>query len=136
VTVRLVHVGIRESSAKRFFDDEQLPGWSDQDAVGEVSFQKWTDDETSYMVMITTKIQGEQHAVKATIAALYEIAGEAAPQTTDEAHDFVASRLDELMPFMRQAVFTASGQVWPIRPIMLDAFGTLGEAERADSAGN
>jgi len=55
-----------------------------------------------------------------TIAALYEFVDEPIPTQDEKRRNFYHDHLAEMVPFLRQAVYTASSQVWPIRPIMMD----------------
>lgn len=129
MTVRLLHVGVQESNARRFLSDEKMPDWVESgEHEGNFAFQSWAEDQA--MVLVTVQMAGDQHIVRVTIAALYEfIDGDAVPSEHDDIRAFYRDHMAELLPFVRQAVHTASSQVWPVRPIMLDVLAaTAGEA--------
>jgi hypothetical protein len=71
------------------------------------------------MIDLTAGLEGESHAVRVTISALYKVDADIIALPEEEREEFARAHLDELMPFMRQALFTASSQVWPVKPIML-----------------
>jgi hypothetical protein len=124
MTIRLIHVGAQESSARRFLPGDDVPDWAGGGADnGSFAFRRWADDQA--LASLTVRMAGDQHAVRVTLAALYEFSGEDdIPSGEDEIQAFYREHVAELMPFLRQAVHTASSQVWPIKPIMLDALAT------------
>lgn len=131
MTVRLIHVGVQESSARRFLSDEEMPDWAQNEKhEGNFSFKPWADDQV--MVLLTAQMAGEQHAVLVTIAALYEfVDGDTVPSERDDIQAFYQAHITELLPFMRQAIHAASSQVWPVRPIMLDVLAATPEEAAA-----
>ncbi len=74
MTVRLVHVGVRESLARRYLPGEDPPDWvgNDEDE-GNFALLGWGENQT--MALLTAAMTGDQHSVRVTIAALYEFAG-------------------------------------------------------------
>jgi hypothetical protein len=136
VTAKLIHVGVVESSARRFLKGETPPDWFEKrDNKGLFAMQPWSDDQV--MVMLTAQMVGEEHAVKVQIGALYEFVNEDPPSESDAIRKFFIAHTEELVPFLRQAVHAASSQVWPIRPIMMDTVHTdLRPAEATEVAGS
>jgi hypothetical protein len=124
MSIRLIHVGVQESNARRFLPGEDVPEWTGgAPDHGTFALRRWAEDQA--MVSLTAHMAGEQHVVRVTIAALYEFTGDdRVPAREDEIRAFYRERAVELMPFLRQAVHTASSQVWPVKPIMLDVLAT------------
>lgn len=124
MSVRLIHVGVQESSARRFMPGEPAPDWLTSSVdEGDFAFHPWGEHQA--MASLTAKMTGDQHAVRVTIAALYEFDdGDAAPTDEADVRTFFDDHAGELLPFLRQAVHTASSQVWPVKPIMMDVFAS------------
>lgn len=127
MTVRLIHVGVQESSARRFLSDEDVPDWvGSAESEGDFVLEPWAEDQA--MVLLAVKMAGDQHAVRVTIAALYEfVDGDAIPSEEKAIRAFYHDRMAELLPFLRQAVYAASSQVWPVKPIMMDILAATSE---------
>lgn len=105
------------------------PTWVEGvDDTGTFQFQRWADDQA--MAILTATLTGEEHTVRVTIAALYEFVDEPVPSADEELRNFYGDHLDEMMPFLRQAIYTASSQVWPIAPIMMDTVALTEAAAR------
>lgn len=135
MTARLLHVGVHESLARRRLPGERAPSWyADQDDHGSFEFRPW--DTGQAMASMTARIVGDEHAVKVTIGALYEfLDDESVPDDADGMRRFYDDHAAELLPFLRQAIYTASSQVWPIKPIMLDVLaGAPGDDEQVGTA--
>lgn len=135
MTVRLIHVGVHESLARRRLPGEAAPEWfADQNDHGSFEFQPWAAGQA--MASMTARIVGDEHAVKVTIGGLYEFLDEeSVPEDADGVRRFYDEHAGELLPFLRQAIYTASSQVWPIKPIMLDVLaGAPGDGEHVDPA--
>jgi hypothetical protein len=118
---QLVHVGTTEVMAARILNGTELPEWLPGESTnGTVNVSRWDDDHLT--VELTVGVVGEQHAVRVTVAGLYAMVDEdlfSLPQ--EEQDDFARRQMAELLPFMRQAVYNASSQVFPVKPILLDA---------------
>lgn len=133
MTARLIHVGVRESLARRQFPEDDLPVWADEgDDQGTFLFRQWTTDQG--MATLTSQLSGDQHIVKVTIAALFEFVDEEMPHGDERLQDFFAEQIKNLLPFLRQAVYTASSQVWPVKPIMMDTVAATEEQAAARRA--
>jgi hypothetical protein len=127
-SAKLVHVGTAEVQAKRYFPWEDKPSWGPGGPDGEGGFnlQAWNDSHV--MVLMSASLEGQEHAVKVTIAAMYELEdGVALSENAEERREFLSRHTEELIPFLRQAVYNASSQVWPIKPILMDPVIKLGE---------
>lgn len=119
---KLLHVGTTELHAVRLLAGEGQPTWPTGDAgEGNVRVIRWTDEQHA-MLLMSLGMQREEHAVKVTIGALYEFAeGTTFPRTSEDQERFCREHVEEVTPFLRQAIYNASSQVWPVNPIMLDA---------------
>lgn len=131
MTIRLIHVGVQESNARRFLSNEKVPAWVESgEHEGNFAFLPWAEDQA--MVLVTVQMAGDQHIVRVTVAALYEfVDGDAVPAEHDDIRAFYHDHMAELLPFVRQAVHAASSQVWPVRPIMLDVLAATPEEAAA-----
>jgi hypothetical protein len=127
MTVHLIHVGLQESLARRFMPGQATPDWAvSSDDEGNFALHPWSENQV--MASLTAKMTGDQHAVRVTIAALYQFDdGDAVPSEEEEIRAFFTDHARELLPFLRQAVYSASIQVWPVKPIMMDVLGSVNE---------
>lgn len=115
----LVHVGATEVMAARLFDGDDVPEWLPaDDANGTLHVRRWGDNQV--MIDLTVGARGEQHAVCVTVSGLYILDEDLLERPQDEQQDFARCRMADLLPFLRQAVYNASSQVWPVKPILLD----------------
>ena len=139
IVVRLLHAGTKEMLATRL---------SDSDAEKQ-AFPPWAvDDGEDRNGMVTVGAEGDKHlrvtllgkfvkgavATKVVIEALYEIDLESPDlePTGDTVYDripnafrrvFAQLVLDELFPYLREAIQRASSAVLPTEPILLSPPG-------------
>lgn len=115
----LVHVGTTEVMAARLFGEDDVPEWLPaDDANGALHVRRWGDNHV--MIDLTVGVRGERHAVCVTISGLYVVDEDLFERPQDEQNDFARRQMADLLPFLRQAVYNASSQVWPVKPILLD----------------
>lgn len=122
MSAQLIHVGVHESSARRFLPGEDMTEWLGADAEdpGTMQIVPWAEEQT--MVFLSVRMAGDSHAVRVTIGALYDFSnGTTMPTGQGDGAAFYRHHIAEMVPLLRQAVHSASSQVWPIKPIMLDA---------------
>ncbi len=119
---KLLHVGTTELHAMRLLPGQRHPTWPTDDAgEGNVRVIRWSDDQHAMMLM-SLSMQREEHAVRVIIGALYEFPeGATFPRTLEDQELFCREHVEEVTPFLRQAIYNVSSQVWPVNPIMLDA---------------
>lgn len=117
----LVHVAASEIHAVRFFGkSDERPDWALDEAVdtGSIDIQQWDDEHV--MTHVTVSTLGEQHAVRVRVSALFKELDSWADLPQEVKQEAARQMMTELLPFVRQAVYNASSQVWPVKPIMLD----------------
>jgi hypothetical protein len=78
VTAKLIHVGVVESTARRYLVGEQPPEWfENKENLGMFSMKRWAENQV--MAMLTARMAGEEHAVNVQVGALYEFLDEKPP---------------------------------------------------------
>lgn len=112
-------VSTTEVLATRSFDDE-VPEWLANTEPGDATMRIRRWDEGQVVISVSLAMQGENHAVKVTISGLYDIEGDVFGLPEDDQDSFARDQVQQLNPFLRQAVYNASALVWPVQPIMLD----------------
>lgn len=121
IELQLIHVGTTEALAVRLLEGASMPEWfTDESDNGTLNVRQWRDNHI--MIDLTANCVGQEHAVRVTVSGLYATAEhDYFDQPEDEQDALAREKMDELMPFLRQAVYNASSQVWPIKPILIDA---------------
>lgn len=138
IVVRLLHAATREMLTARIsesdYEAQRYPEWvvsDNHERNGRVTVG--ADDESHLRMTLRAAFTQERVAVKVVIEGLYEVDSRSeALMPGDVMYDRVPTRyrqvlaelaVDELYPYLREAVHRASAIVYPIHPILLEPPG-------------
>ncbi|AZG43590.1 hypothetical protein [Gordonia insulae] len=129
--VQLIHVDLQRMLCERLDDgDDPLPTWMTQttESNGVVSVESF-DDESHVACSLSVSMQKDLVCVNVKLVGLYQINPESSVLTSgdtlferipeDYQRGLARQGLEDLYPFVRQAVHEASVRVRPIAGILL-----------------